>query len=211
VKANWAYVISAFSLSLAGIFFVQYGIENGLLPPAARVVMAILFGIVLIGAGEWIRRRYSDQGASSMAFLPSTFSGAGLVSIFAGIVAARQLYELLGPGAAFVGLLLTAAAAVVLGWFYGPFLAAVGLIGASLAPFAVGGDGGQHPWLYLYFGVITAVGLAVDAVRRWAWISVLALALGYGCIWLLYAGWGDALPLFLVLAVLPLLAIALPV
>jgi uncharacterized membrane protein len=37
-KNNWVYVISAISLALAGIFFVQYGMEKGLLPPAVRIL-----------------------------------------------------------------------------------------------------------------------------------------------------------------------------
>ena len=31
------------SLALAGIFLVQYGVENGLLPPTARVIAALVF------------------------------------------------------------------------------------------------------------------------------------------------------------------------
>ena len=49
-----------------------------------------------------------------------------------------------------------------------------------MAPFIVAGETAAGPWLYAYFALITGVGLAVDAVRRWAWVSVLALVLGYG-------------------------------
>jgi uncharacterized membrane protein len=49
--------VSAFSLALAGMFLVQYGIEAGLLPPVVRVMLALLFGAALIVAGEAIRRR----------------------------------------------------------------------------------------------------------------------------------------------------------
>ncbi|MFM2390449.1 MAG: hypothetical protein RLZZ437_2004, partial [Pseudomonadota bacterium] len=51
LKANWIYAVSAASLGLAGIFFVQYGMERGLLPPALRVTMGILFGLALVAAG----------------------------------------------------------------------------------------------------------------------------------------------------------------
>lgn len=190
LKANWVFAVSALSLALAGIFFVQYGIENGLLPPAARVAAAILFGLLLIAAGELVRRRWGDGEDDPGAYLPSTFSGAGIVSIFGGVVAARQLYGLIGPEAAFAGIVATAALAILLGWFHGAFLAAVGLIGAAAAPFIVGGDSEAPFWLYGYFAVIAGTGLLVDTIRRWAWVSVLAVALGIGGGWLVLAGTG---------------------
>ncbi len=190
LKANWVFAVSALSLALAGIFFVQYGIENGLLPPAARVAAAILFGLLLIAAGELVRRRWGDGEGDPGAYLPSTFSGAGIVSIFGGVVAARQLYGLIGPEAAFAGIVATATLAILLGWFHGAFLAAVGLIGAAAAPFIVGGDSEAPFWLYGYFAVIAGTGLLVDTIRRWAWVSVLAVALGIGGGWLVLAGAG---------------------
>ncbi|MEO5621056.1 MAG: DUF2339 domain-containing protein, partial [Cypionkella sp.] len=45
LRENWVYAVSAASLALAGVFFVQYGIENGLLPPVARVAASIVFGL----------------------------------------------------------------------------------------------------------------------------------------------------------------------
>jgi uncharacterized membrane protein len=192
IVANWVYVVSALSLSLAGVFFVQYGIEKGLLPPVARVIGAILFGLALIAGGEWVRRRWGDSAGDVTAYVPSTLAGAGLVSVFAGILAARQLYDLIGAETAFAGLLLTAALAVILGWFHGPFLAAVGLVGAAAAPFLVGGESETPYWLYGYYAILSAIGLTVDTIRRWAWVSVLAVVLGYGGSWLVLAGTGGA-------------------
>src|SRR5690606_6636913 len=114
------------------------------------------------------------------AFLPATFAAAGLVSLFVAVVAARQLYGLIGPEAALIGLIAVAASGVLLGWFHGPFLTAFGLTGAALAPFLVGGGPGGGEWFCAWFVVIAAAGLVIDAVRRGAWISVLALGLGYG-------------------------------
>lgn len=180
LRDNWVYAISAASLGLAGIFFVQYGMERGLLPPGLRVLAALVFGGALVTAGEWLRRRHGDEGESATAMLPSVFSGAGIVTVFAAVLAARQLYGLIGPQLAFAGLLATAALAMVIGWFSGPLLVAVGLVGAFAAPFVIGGASQNMDWLYSYFTLIAALGLGVDAVRRWAWVSVLALVLGYG-------------------------------
>ena len=210
LKVNWIYAVSALSLAFAGVFFVQYGVENGLLPPAVRVAMALLFGAALVAAGEVIRRRSGDGAGVATAYLPSTFSGAGIVSMFAGVLAARQLYGLIGVEAAFAGLVTVAVLAVVLGWFYGPFLAAVGLLGAGAAPFVVGGSSDAAYWLYGYFALLAAAGLAVDAVRRWAWVSVLALAIGYGGCWLTLMGTGGAGWYAIALTGLALLAVLVP-
>ncbi|GLS85652.1 hypothetical protein GCM10010873_06250 [Cypionkella aquatica] len=210
LKANWVYAISAASLALAGVFFVQYGIENGLLPPGLRVLCGIAFGLCLIGAGEWLRRRSGDSEEVATAYLPSVFAGAGLVSMFAAVLSARLMYGLIGPQMAFVGHVATAVLALVLGWFYGPLLIAVGLLGAFAAPFVVNGGSGAAPWLYAYFAVIAALGLGVDTLRRWAWVSVLALVLGYAGGWLsMMAGAGVAGWVCLLLA-LAMMAVAIP-
>ncbi len=209
-RMNWIYAVSAASLGLAGIFFVQYGVERGLLPPGLRVLAAIAFGLVLIGAGEWIRRRHGDEGPTSTVLLPSVFSGAGLVSIFAATLAARHLYGLITPEVAFAGHLVTAALAIGLGWFYGPLLAAVGLIGAALSPFIVGGGSDAAPWLYAYFALVTGVGLAIDAVRRWAWVSALALVLGYGTAGLSFVAGAGETGWAAVLLVLAIMAVMVP-
>ena len=210
LQRNWIYVVSAASLALAGVFLVQYSVQNGLLPPTARVIAAYLFGAALIAAGEWLRRHKGDDEASDTAYLPSVFAGAGIVTLFSATIAAQQLYLLIGPTLAFGLHLLTAALAVSLGWFYGPLLVAVGLLGAAAAPFLVASDAGPTPLLYGYYAVIAATGLAVDAMRRWAWVSVLALVLGYfGAAAMMTAGAGQG-AWIAVLLVLPALAMILP-
>ncbi len=209
MRDNWVLVIAAVSLALAGVFFVQYGVERGLLPPPLRVLAAIALGIALIAGGEWVRRRQGD-GAGATAYLPSTFSGAGIVSMFAGVLAARQMYGLIGPEMAMVGLVTVALIALVLGWFYGPFLAAVGLIGATFAPFVVGGSAQDVTWLYAYFTLIGVLGLGIDTLRRWAWVSVLALVLAVGPSGLLYLDTGQAGVLGVMLTGMVLLSVIIP-
>ncbi|HVG47755.1 MAG TPA: DUF2339 domain-containing protein, partial [Rubellimicrobium sp.] len=180
VQANWIYLVSALSLGLAGIFLVQYGAEHGLLTPGARILLALGLGAALIVAGEAVRRRWGDEGQASTAALPSTFSGAGIVVLYAAILAARSLYGLIGPEVTFAALLAVSLVALVFGWFYGPFLAAAGLTGGAAAPFLVGGEAGGPALLFVYFGLLGGAGLAIDAMRRWGWVSTLALVLAFG-------------------------------
>ena len=212
LRENWFYAVSALSLGLAGIFLVQYGVENGLLPPFARVLAALGFGAVLILGGEVIRRRYGDGDASAAAYLPSVFSGAGLVTLFGGVLAARQLYDLIGPETALIGLVSIAMVGLVLGWFHGPLLATVGLIGAFAAPFVVGGASTDPSWLYAYFIVIAGLGLGIDTVRRWAWVSVLTLIGAYSAALLLVLSSPSTESTYLIFAaVIALISVGIPV
>lgn len=210
LTVNWFYAVSAISLALAGLFLVQYGIENDFFPPTARVLAALAFGGALIAAGEVIRRRFGDSSDVATAYIPSVFSGAGLVSLFGGIAAARLLYELIGVEAAFAGMAAVGLLGVGLGWLYGPLLAAIGVIGAFTAPLLVGSTVPPTSWLYVYFEVVAAVGLGIDTIRRWAWVSVLSVVLGFVMGWLAVLGGGQSLVLgfqthVIVLAVLAVL------
>ncbi|CUH50194.1 DUF2339 domain-containing protein [Ruegeria atlantica] len=212
LRENWFYAVSALSLALAGVFLVQYGVESGLLSPTMRVIAALMFGVTLIGAGEVIRRKYGDDESSSTAYLPSVFSGAGLVTLFGGLLAARQLYDLIGPEAALIAMIAVALVGLVLGLFHGPLLAAVGLIGAFASPFVVGGTPTDPGWLYGYFFVIAVLGLGIDTVRRWAWISLLTLVGAYSACLLLVLSAPATEPGYLVgVTALAVIAIVIPV
>ena len=212
LQQNWFYAVSAASLALAGIFLVQYGMENGLLPPRARVAAGLAFGAALIGAGEFIRRRFGDDVHSATAYLPSVFSGAGIVTLFGAILSARMLYDLIGGGPAMIGMVAVALIAVVLGWMHGPLLVAVGVIGAYSAPVVLGSSSHDPSPLFGYFAVVAALGLGVDTVRRWGWISALTLVLAYLAGFGIVAGGGGATAWTgqLYFAALPLLAILIP-
>lgn len=212
LQENWFYAVSAASLALAGIFLVQYGMESGLLPPRVRVVAGLAFGAALIGVGEFIRRRFGDGAQSATAYLPSVFSGAGIVTLFGAILSARMLYDLIGGGAAMGGMVAVALIAVVLGWMHGPLLVAVGVIGAYGAPLVLGSTQADASPLLGYFAVIAALGLGVDTVRRWGWISALTLALAYlmGFAVVLQGGGTVAWTGQLYFAALPLSAILIP-
>lgn len=211
LQKNWFFAVAAVSFALAGIFLVQYGVEKGLLSPALRVTGAIVLGLILVGAGEFVRRKLGGDEEGSFALLPSAFSGAGLVSMFAGILAARTMYGLIGAEVAFVGLAMTGVLAVVLGWFYGPLLAIVGVFGALAAPFLVGGDSDVSHFLHFYFAGIAAVALTIDAIKRWAWLSALGLIGAYGASGLLQLGNGFELYFVAFALITAGLSVAIPV
>ncbi|MFV0492689.1 MAG: DUF2339 domain-containing protein [Pseudorhodobacter sp.] len=210
LRGNWPLALAGLSLALAGVFMVQYGVENGLLTPFWRVMGALGLGAALITGGEVIRRRHGDDTDEPTRFLPSTLSAAGLIALFAGILAARGLYGLIGPGPAMAGLVLVAAFAIVLGWFHGPVLTAGGIIGATAAPFLVGGSS-DTPWfLYYYFALVALAGLAVDTVKRWAWVSALVLIATIAAAALIYAFGAGGLHFLIFLLIITAMALTIP-
>lgn len=203
LRGNWPVAVAGVSLALAGVFLVQYGVEQGLLTPAMRVLAALGLGAALVVVGDVLRRRHGDAAA-----VPSGLAGAGLVVLFAAVLSARALYGLVGPGPALGALVAVAALAILLGWFHGPVLSALGLSGAGAAPFLVGGESAVA-WLFFYYFVLLAVvGLAVDAARGWRWLSWLALVVAGTGAMLLYQG-GVAAEHFLAFWALVVLAAVL--
>jgi uncharacterized membrane protein len=192
LRQNWVLATGAASLALAGVFLVQYGAEHGMLTPFWRVMAALTFGIALIAGAEVIRRRFGDDAEGAAQYLPSALAGAGLITLFAAVLSARVMYVLIDAGPSFAALCLVSLLALVLGWFYGALLTALGILGASAAPFLVGGQS-QAPWmLYYYFALIALVGLGVDTIKRWAWVSVLALVAPLtSCLLLYLSGAGE--------------------
>ena len=200
LKENWVLAAGAASLSLAGIFLVQYGAERGYLTPFWRVMAAIAFGGLLLTGGEVIRRRFGGDTSGATQFLPSALSGAGLITLFAAVLSARMLYDLITPGQAFAGLAMVSAIGVVFGWYYGPVLTVVGILGATSAPYLIGGSSESTWVLQYYFALIALAALAIDTLKRWAWVSVLGLLATLGSIWFIFLAAGQ--PVHFIAAVL---------
>lgn len=210
LRENWVLAAGAASLVLAGVFMVQYGAENGLLSPFWRVMAALAFGAILIVGGEVIRRRFGDDATHAMQYLPSALAGAGLIVLFVGTLSARVMYGIIEPGSALAALCLVSVLAVVLGWFYGPFLSALGVIGACAAPFLIGGQSDKSWVFYYYFALIAVAWLAIDTVKHWAWVSVLALIATLLSIWVVYHADGEALHFLVAVLLIAGAAIVIP-
>jgi len=180
LSRNWVYLVAAASLALAGLFLVQYGVEQGLVTPALRVLLAVLLGLALAGAGLWVRARASRAGDGSetgaSGLLAQVLAAAGLVSLYGAGLGAFALYGLIGPLPALGALILVSLASLLLALWLGPLLAAIGLVGGTLAPFVVG-EGGSATGVFVYLTATALTGLAIDAVARWRWVSWLALVL----------------------------------
>lgn len=196
------------TLAIAGVFMVRYSIDHGLLSPVVRVVLAFLFGLVLLAAAE-LAFRNEDRVADPR--VRQALAGAGLATLYAAFYLAGTQYGLVGQTVAFLGLAAVTAASIALSFRFGLPSAVLGLVGGFAAPALVAGDNANLPLLALYLGLVTGGLIFTGERQKRAWLGVAALVggIGWGALLLLGDGFdtGDVVALgfyFIVLgAVLP--------
>lgn len=160
--------LGAIAFFLAVAFLVKYTFDQGLLTPTARVVLGLSFGVALLIAGEWLRTR--------TARIAQGLTAAGVADIFASLLAAVNLYHLIGPTAGFVLLAANTALAVLLSLRQGPFVALLGLLGGYATPALIGATEPQPGPLFGYLLALQLGLLWVTRRRKWWPLAGLALA-----------------------------------
>ena len=173
------------TLAVAGFLIVKYSIDAGLLSPLVRVICGLIFGSGLIAAAEVALR--SDRWVRD-ARIRQSLAGAGIATLYASILVAANLYHLVDPMTAFVGLAAVTALAAILSLRFGAPSAVLGLVGGLAAPALVGAESPNLPLLATYLA-LTVGGLCVlGRAQRWWWLGALAVTGGFGWGLLLIAG-----------------------
>lgn len=168
---NWMIWLGGACVSLAGIFLVKYSMDRGYFGPTARIVAGFILGAALHVAAEHLRRKNKSSHGSLAAL-----AGGGSITLFATLLASHHLYNLLPPMVVFVGLTVVALGTMASSLFHGPFLAAIGLIGAYLVPILVE-TGSQNINALMIYSLIVSVSaylLLTQVYRIWLWAGALA-------------------------------------
>jgi uncharacterized membrane protein len=118
----------ALTLFIGILFFFKYAVDNRWIGAAGRVILGALAGLILLAAGQWLRKRGQSIFAQGV-------SGCGIATLYISAYAAAGYYELINPVSAFLSFLLISAVALVLSLRTSDaLLAFIGYIGAILAP-----------------------------------------------------------------------------
>jgi uncharacterized membrane protein len=165
--------IGAVMLALAGAFLVKYSIDQGLLSPAIRVMLGILLGIVLLGAGQWIRGQSSN--------IAQALTAAAVADWFASLFAAVALYHLLTPTVGFIALAVVTGIGIALALREGPLVGVVGIAGGFITPAIVASATPRPGVLFTYLFLIQLGALVLQHKRGW-W-PLAALGIGGGLLW----------------------------
>lgn len=170
IKEHWMVWLGGICVGLAGVFMVAYSIENQLMSPETRLVLAGLTGIALHAVAEWLRRKKGTD----MVF--AALAGGASIILYASLLAAFSLPQPPSPQVIFIGLALVSFATLWLALRHGPELAALGLLGGYLVPLLVKTDAGHIEYALIYSLILTffALWLLAYVKRQWLWWGVVA-------------------------------------
>ena len=182
-KGEWEQILGGSWLARVGVlalvigigFFLKFAFDNNWLGPTGRIILGIIIGLVLLGAGFWWRKRYP--------VLTQVLSGGGIAVLFLSIFASFAIYDLVHFYVAFAFLFLVSIGSAVLALRYNSMsLAIIGILGAFIAPFILGafggsgpGDTGQAIQLLGYIILVNIGVLILSSFRNWRWFTLLAL------------------------------------
>jgi uncharacterized membrane protein len=167
VASQWLLRIGILMLVIGMGFFVKYSIDNSLLSPFARVLLAGCAGMGMIAGGSrLLGGRYGLIGHG--------FLGGGVATLYFSVFAAHSLYRFVELPAAF-GLmfcvtLLSGAMTLLLN---SKLTAVLGVLGGYLTPLMLSSGPVNYPGLYTYLLVLGLGILGVSAFRRWPLLNYL--------------------------------------
>src|SRR5262249_40379293 len=123
IGVRGAAVLGGVALALAGLYFFQYSIEQGLLPPWLRALLGALVGRGVVPRAELrARPRY--------AALANGLVGGGIVVLYAAFWGASVRYHLVGNSLGFALMISVTAACTALAYRHASLvIAMIGLIG----------------------------------------------------------------------------------
>jgi uncharacterized membrane protein len=175
IGTRWTVWIGGLALALGAILLVRLSIERGVFGPPVRIALGFLLAAVLVGAGEFLRRRdIQPEGDARAAYIPGMLTATGTIAAFGTVYAAYALYHFIGPTAAFVALGVIGVACMAAAALHGPALAGLGLAGSLVTPLLVQSDD-PSPWsLVIYIGVVSTTAHALSWLRNWLWLSPVA-------------------------------------
>jgi len=159
--------VGGLAVFLAAIFFLVMAVRNGWIDEATRVVLAFAGSTALLAAGLWLyeRKGQTDAAVSAVA--------SAIAALYAADTTATTVYGLVAPtvGLALAGLTGVAATAIAVRWD-SIVVAAIGIVGALLAPVLVDAGTSTASLAFMTVALCSAVGVLIW--RRWSWLAVAA-------------------------------------
>lgn len=158
---KWFPRIGAFAVLVGAGFGFKYAVDQGLVGPRLRIMLGILLSSLLIGIGDWTRKR--DWSAYAHAI-----TGGGVGILYLTLWAAVGMYGLLPPSVGFLCLIGVSGLGCALALRHeSQTLALLAVIGGFINPFVTGAGAEMPQGLYLYILSVDVGVVLLTFVRPW--------------------------------------------
>ncbi|MEA2135478.1 MAG: hypothetical protein QOC68_3387 [Solirubrobacteraceae bacterium] len=146
------------------LFLLVIAVSRGWVGQEARTALAAATSLALLAVGM---RTYERRGRTDSALAATA---AGIAGLFASVIVAAQVYELIPALAGLAIAFAVAATATYLAIRWeAPGIAALGILGAVLSPALVGAEPSLVLVGFLFAATASAVGVLVW--QRWTWLA----------------------------------------
>jgi uncharacterized membrane protein len=161
--------IGGSAVLLGIVFFLAMAVSRGWIDEPTRTVLAALGSTFLVVLGTWLHESRGQTEAALAAV------ASGLAGLFATLVVATQVYDLVDApvGLVAAGVVGAVATTVAVRW-EAPVLAVIGIVGALLAPVLVGAGTSNGTLAFMAIALCSAVGVLLW--QRWNWLALAAFA-----------------------------------
>jgi uncharacterized membrane protein len=155
---------------LGVVFFLVMAVSNGWIDEPTRTVLAFLGSTALLAVGVWLFEAKGQTDAAVAAV------AAAIAALYASVTTATQVYDLLAPGVglAVAALVGGAATAIAVRW-QKRGIAALGILGALLAPVLVDAGTSRATLAFMALALVSATGVLIW--QRWDWLALGAYVL----------------------------------
>ena len=162
--------VGGLAVFVAAVFFLVMAVRNGWIDEATRVVLAFAGSTAVLVVGLWLYERKGQTDAAVAAV------AAAIAALYASDTTATTVYGLVSPtvGLVLAALIGFAATAVAVRWD-SVVVAAIGIVGALLAPVLVDAGTSTASLAFMVLALGSAVGVLIW--RRWSWLAVAAYAI----------------------------------
>ena len=178
IPGNWFARIGSLALMMGAGFFLALAFSNDWIGPRGQVVLGIVGGLALVGAGEYWQRRYPKWAQAV------TGSGVGILylSLYAA-VGIHQLIDSIPTSGALVLVTLVSSALALR--YQSLALAILATAGGLLTPVILESDLPDQQLLLAYILLLDVGIVAISSFRNWRWLTLLGMVGSYA----LFASW----------------------
>lgn len=168
IGGRWLNRIGVVAVAIGVAFFLKYAFDNEWIGKGGQVGLSALIGVAGLAGGELLRRR-------GYRYYAHGITGGGIMILYSTIYAAFAAYQLIDSTVAFVLMIATTAAAVLLAARHDALpIAVLSLLGGFLTPILISTGSANETGLFTYIALLDAGVLALARIKRWRSLHYMA-------------------------------------